>query len=166
MRGAVEGGEGKGKEGLPAGPAAGLSPPATAPALAPWEAPTPSVAISALESKEVDPSSGTEMGAVRARERIGTGNVPPCLPMLVSECPGWVCFAEKSSPQSLPYLARTRSPQQVLGLAVLRATAHTGPSSTSASSASSSSAGSSSAGSSNAGSSSATPPRAFYHVSI
>lgn len=36
----------------------------------------------------------------------------PCLPMLASSCPGWVCYAEKTVPQALPYIATTKSPQQ------------------------------------------------------
>lgn len=27
------------------------------------------------------------------------------LPMLVSSCPGWICYAEKMQPQALPYIA-------------------------------------------------------------
>ena len=37
------------------------------------------------------------------------------LPMLASQCPGWVCYAEKTQPQSLPYISHTKSPQQILG---------------------------------------------------
>lgn len=35
--------------------------------------------------------------------------------MLASACPGWVCFAEKTHPQSLPYISTAKSPQQVHG---------------------------------------------------
>ena len=35
--------------------------------------------------------------------------------MFVSQCPGWICYAEKSYPQSLPYISTTKSPQQILG---------------------------------------------------
>ena len=35
--------------------------------------------------------------------------------MLASHCPGWVCYAEKTQPQALPYIATTKSAQQVLG---------------------------------------------------
>ena len=38
-----------------------------------------------------------------------------CLPMLSSECPGWICFAEKTYPQAIPYISTTKSPQQITG---------------------------------------------------
>jgi iron only hydrogenase large subunit-like protein len=37
------------------------------------------------------------------------------LPMLASQCPGWVCYAEKTQPQSLPFISHTKSPQQIVG---------------------------------------------------
>lgn len=45
---------------------------------------------------------------------------PRSLPLLVSACPGWVCYAEKTHPQTLPYLSSTKSPQQILGALVKR----------------------------------------------
>ncbi|KAJ3971776.1 iron hydrogenase [Lentinula raphanica] len=43
----------------------------------------------------------------------GTG-----LPMLASACPGWICYAEKAHPEMLPFIAKTKSPQQVMGTLV------------------------------------------------
>ncbi|KAL5485235.1 NAR1 [Sanghuangporus weigelae] len=40
------------------------------------------------------------------------------LPMLASACPGWVCYAEKTHPEMLPFISRTKSPQQVMGTLV------------------------------------------------
>lgn len=40
------------------------------------------------------------------------------LPMLSSSCPGWVCYAEKAHSEMLPFIARTKSPQQVMGTLV------------------------------------------------
>ncbi|GAW01580.1 iron hydrogenase [Lentinula edodes] len=40
------------------------------------------------------------------------------LPMLASACPGWICYAEKAHPEMLPFIARTQSPQQVMGTLV------------------------------------------------
>lgn len=40
------------------------------------------------------------------------------LPMLASSCPGWVCYAEKAHPEMLPFIAQTKSPQQVMGSVV------------------------------------------------
>ncbi|XP_044754065.1 probable cytosolic Fe-S cluster assembly factor AGAP009023 [Coccinella septempunctata] len=38
------------------------------------------------------------------------------LPMLASSCPGWVCYAEKThGSYILPYIATTKSPQQIMG---------------------------------------------------
>ena len=49
------------------------------------------------------------------RKTIGFPVLTQQLPMLASNCPGWVCFAEKSQPQALPYISSTKSPQQILG---------------------------------------------------
>ncbi|KAJ7096306.1 iron hydrogenase [Mycena epipterygia] len=40
------------------------------------------------------------------------------LPMLASACPGWICYAEKAHAEILPFIARTKSPQQVMGTLV------------------------------------------------
>ncbi|KAG8815203.1 hypothetical protein FRC17_000832 [Serendipita sp. 399] len=37
------------------------------------------------------------------------------LPMLASACPGWVCYAEKTHAEMLPFISNTKSPQQVMG---------------------------------------------------
>ena len=47
---------------------------------------------------------------LRACEREGRAR-----PLLASSCPGWICFAEKSHPEALPYVSRVRSPQQIMG---------------------------------------------------
>lgn len=40
-------------------------------------------------------------------------------PMLSSSCPGWVCYAEKTHGNFiLPFIATTRSPQQIMGVLV------------------------------------------------
>lgn len=50
----------------------------------------------------------------RLRQAGGDEN----LPLIVSACPGWVCYAEKRYPDFLPHLSRTRSPQQIAGTLV------------------------------------------------
>ena len=40
------------------------------------------------------------------------------LPMLASACPGWICYAEKTHAEMLPFISRTKSPQQVMGTLV------------------------------------------------
>ncbi len=37
------------------------------------------------------------------------------LPLFCSHCPGWICYAEKTNPQCLPYLSTTKSAQQIIG---------------------------------------------------
>ena len=36
-------------------------------------------------------------------------------PMLVSSCPGFICYAEKTHPFILPFIDTTKSPQQIMG---------------------------------------------------
>lgn len=40
------------------------------------------------------------------------------LPMISSACPGWVCYAEKTHAEMLPFISQTKSPQQVMGTLV------------------------------------------------
>ncbi|KAJ7647321.1 iron hydrogenase [Roridomyces roridus] len=40
------------------------------------------------------------------------------MPMLASACPGWICYAEKTHSEILPFIARTKSPQQTMGTLV------------------------------------------------
>ena len=46
------------------------------------------------------------------------GTAEKSLPMLASACPGWVCYAEKTHAEMLPFISRTKSPQQVMGTLV------------------------------------------------
>jgi iron only hydrogenase large subunit-like protein len=48
----------------------------------------------------------------------GNGGSSGALPMLSSACPGWVCYAEKTHGEMLPFIAATKSPQQVMGTLV------------------------------------------------
>lgn len=46
--------------------------------------------------------------------RSGADQAP--LPLLASSCPGWVCYAEKAQGSlALPFMSRTKSPQQIMG---------------------------------------------------
>ena len=41
------------------------------------------------------------------------------IPLIVSACPGWICYAEKAHGDSiLPYVSTCKSPQQVMGTVV------------------------------------------------
>ncbi|KAJ8076464.1 Cytosolic Fe-S cluster assembly factor nar1 [Marasmius tenuissimus] len=48
----------------------------------------------------------------------GDSTEPPRLPMLASACPGWICYAEKTHAEMLPFISNTKSPQQVMGTLV------------------------------------------------
>ena len=37
------------------------------------------------------------------------------LPLLVSHCPGWVCYAEKTTPAAIPFMSTAKSAQQIVG---------------------------------------------------
>lgn len=40
--------------------------------------------------------------------------------MLASACPGWICYAEKTHGELLPFISKTKSPQQVAGTLLKR----------------------------------------------
>jgi iron only hydrogenase large subunit-like protein len=52
------------------------------------------------------------------RKERASGGAAGALPMLASACPGWVCYAEKTHGEMLPFIAATKSPQQVMGTLV------------------------------------------------
>ena len=73
----------------------------------PWEAAPPTRAVSATH--DVSGQGGEPFPAPPL--------VHKALPLLTSACPGWVCYAEKTTPAALPYIATTKSPQQVGSIA-------------------------------------------------
>jgi iron only hydrogenase large subunit-like protein len=54
----------------------------------------------------------------RKERAAASGSSSGALPMLSSACPGWVCYAEKTHGEMLPFIAATKSPQQVMGTLV------------------------------------------------
>ena len=54
----------------------------------------------------------------RKERAAARGSGSGSLPMLSSACPGWVCYAEKTHGEMLPFIAATKSPQQVMGTLV------------------------------------------------
>jgi len=52
------------------------------------------------------------------RKEKDASGIEAQLPMLASACPGWICYAEKAHAEMLPFIARTKSPQQVMGTLV------------------------------------------------
>lgn len=53
-----------------------------------------------------------------AAAAVGGSGDGEALPMLASACPGWICYAEKAHAEMLPFISRTKSPQQVMGTLV------------------------------------------------
>ena len=51
-------------------------------------------------------------------QKVGDGEGDGRLPMLASACPGWVCYAEKTHGEMLPFISRTKSPQAMMGTLV------------------------------------------------
>jgi iron only hydrogenase large subunit-like protein len=49
------------------------------------------------------------------RERTKAENSSQQLPMLASACPGWVCYVEKAHAEMIPFMSKTKSPQQIMG---------------------------------------------------
>lgn len=64
--------------------------------------------------------SELRLGAVNGKDTPGEngGEKAQGLPMLASSCPGWICYAEKAHSEMLPFISRTKSPQQVMGTLV------------------------------------------------
>lgn len=54
----------------------------------------------------------------RYSQKMNTGSCST-LPFLTSECPGWVCYAEKTTPQSLPYISTVIPAQESLARILL-----------------------------------------------
>ena len=80
--------------------------------------------VSALETVSTHNASILSSSAdkynanINANMLLDTGtpsNRNQMLPMIASQCPGWICYAEKTQPQSLSYISHTKSPQQALG---------------------------------------------------
>jgi len=53
----------------------------------------------------------------RCREKAGSSSQVQ-MPMLASACPGWICYAEKTHSEMIPFISRTKSPQQIMGTLV------------------------------------------------
>ncbi|RKP13051.1 iron hydrogenase, partial [Piptocephalis cylindrospora] len=53
-----------------------------------------------------------------AQEFIHRYRASQTLPILASACPGWVCYAEKTHPYTLPHISQVKSPQQIMGVYV------------------------------------------------
>lgn len=103
-----------------------------------WVAPAPSRAASALEtihlpSNDSGNSSGVNSMKVNTNDSTTYASnafapskrtiphphqVPGPLPELSAACPGFVCYAEKTLPEALPYVSTIKSSQQITGALV------------------------------------------------
>lgn len=70
-----------------------------------WSRPPSSVAVSASETQFLEPST----------PKNPLQDPLTALPMLASACPGWICYAEKTQPNAIPFIDTTKSPQQIAG---------------------------------------------------
>eukprot|EP00644_Phytophthora_capsici_P000984 jgi/Phyca11/19046/fgenesh1_pg.PHYCAscaffold_43_\ len=75
-----------------------------------WSRPPSSVAVSSAKTEYLEPSTAANplQDPLRA------------MPMLASSCPGWICYAEKSQPNAIPFIDTTKSPQQIAGSIIKR----------------------------------------------
>lgn len=75
-----------------------------------WARPPSSVAVSSAKTEYLEPSTSANplQDPLRA------------MPMLASSCPGWICYAEKSQPNAIPFIDTTKSPQQIAGSIIKR----------------------------------------------
>lgn len=65
-----------------------------------------------------DASFAWDIALLEARKEFIERHKAGDVPVLCGECPGWVCYAEKTQHQTLHYISKVRSPQQILGLLV------------------------------------------------
>ena len=84
-----------------------------------WSRPNTTTAIDSLTEKVFD-----ESGFIAEAAKLPASEV--MLPLLTSNCPGWICFAEKTHPQAIPYLSTVKSPQQILGVLMKSILQHEG----------------------------------------
>ncbi|CAH0476680.1 unnamed protein product [Peronospora belbahrii] len=75
-----------------------------------WARPPSSVAVSSEKIEYLEPS--TTVNPLQDPLRA--------MPMLASSCPGWICYAEKSQPNAIPFIDTTKSPQQIAGSIIKR----------------------------------------------
>lgn len=77
-----------------------------------------STAINVFSHTSHDSTMNTIMGTASLQPEVTHQELPDLhtqLPVLSSHCPGWVCYAEKSQPQAIPFVSTVKSAQQILG---------------------------------------------------
>ncbi|DBA04633.1 TPA: hypothetical protein N0F65_012216 [Lagenidium giganteum] len=73
-----------------------------------WTRPPSSIALSSTNTEYVE--AITDATPLQDPMRA--------MPMLASSCPGWICYAEKTQPNAIPFIDTTKSPQQIAGALV------------------------------------------------
>jgi cytosolic iron-sulfur assembly component 3 len=71
----------------------------------------------------LDASCASHIALMEAREEFIERMTcdEPQMPVIASECPGWICYAEKTQGANvLPLISKVRSPQQIMGAIVKR----------------------------------------------
>jgi len=64
----------------------------------------------------LDSTIGMEIALLEAQKEFVSRFKEKKFPILTSECPGWICYAEKTQGDFiLPYISTVKSPQQILG---------------------------------------------------
>jgi iron only hydrogenase large subunit-like protein len=86
-----------------------------------WSAPAVTSAVNSREINNYGKTDDVEAPlSITGTTQVGTPTRPTFGPMIISHCPGWVCYAEKTLPEALPYVSSTKSSQQILGAALKR----------------------------------------------
>lgn len=76
------------------------------------------VAINNFQSQNTDDAAIGAPSMQSVEQVVGAPTLQTQLPVLSAHCPGWICYAEKSQPQALPYISTVKSAQQILGAVV------------------------------------------------
>ena len=84
-----------------------------------WVMPPYTTAASATRVRQIDPTAAAAALSSPSSDVVGpvtASALQRSLPVLVSSCPGWVCYAEKTQPQALAFMSTAKSAQQILGV--------------------------------------------------
>lgn len=99
-----------------------------------WKSPPSTTSISSTSLHIIEGNANKDLYELNSsnsniqRLDVGYPKLAQHLPIIVSHCPGWICYAEKSQPQSLQYISTTKSAQQIFGTLVREITSRLEPS--------------------------------------
>jgi iron only hydrogenase large subunit-like protein len=80
-----------------------------------WNKPPTTTAVSSTAINVYPESSNNSEAAPIIKKIPPEPELSSHLPIFTSNCPGWICYAEKTTPQVLPYISNVKSPQQIIG---------------------------------------------------